>query len=87
MYKIRHNSIDFSDHRRFLKHLNIHELTLRFLVATPCATSRNVGPSSVCQRHNMMKTKAHISLRGDAGWSAPLLFAIPKAGFLLSRPN
>ena len=34
-------------------------------------------------------TKALISLRGCAGWSAPSLFAYPpaKTGFLVMRPN
>ena len=32
------------------------------------------------------KTKVLIRLRRSAGWSAPLLFANPKTGFLVSRP-
>ena len=48
-------------------------------------TCQKIENSPVLSLHMILSekriTKALISLRGSAGWSAPLLFANPKTGF------
>ena len=59
-------------------------------VSSPTETSSRIKISLVVSLDKilskMLITKALISLRECAGWSAPLLFANPEEGFLATRP-